>query len=69
MRRREGGPGEVIRRASERRNLKSSASQHVVPLWKTVMTPQLEQMARSATRAPRIDCNLIRIQLIDANVP
>ena len=38
------GCGEVIRRASERRNLKSSASQHVVPLWKTVMTSQLESV-------------------------
>ena len=46
-----------MRRASERRNLKSSASQHVVPLWKAVMISQLEQRkqrARSTTRAPRV---------------
>ena len=51
------GCGEVMRRVSERRNLKSSASQHVVPLWKPVMISQLEerkQRARSATRAPRV---------------
>ena len=42
---------------AERRNLKSSASQHVVPLWKPVMISQLEQRkqrARSAMRAPRV---------------
>ncbi len=35
--------GEVTRRSSDRRNLKSSASQHVVPLWKTTITSELQK--------------------------
>lgn len=37
------GCGEVAQRSSDRRNLKSSCSQHVVSLWKTTIASELQK--------------------------
>ena len=45
------GCGQAVQRSSERRNLTSSTSRHVVPLWKTVLGSALERRGIAAAQS------------------
>ena len=42
------GEGVTVQRSSERRNLTSPSSQHVIPLWKEVVGSELQRMGKVA---------------------